>query len=215
MNYSKNNVVSRKLLGCLLFVGCAPPILADSAPVITDNSTTPRFVSIKKDNNSAELITQTERSECVFDKATSLTWEVKTSDGGPRDANQSYSWYEANPNSNGGFPGYRNRGKCYNSSSCDTAAYQAYVNKIKLCGRSTWRLPTREELRSLVNYQIIYPGPTIDKKAFPNTISQFYWSSTANANNKETAWGIGFSFGYDYAYFKSDHGYVRLVSGPD
>ena len=99
-------------------------------------------------------------------------------------------------------------------SQCNTQSYIKAINHQKLCSTSNWRLPTREELRSIISYQIKYPGPVVDQHYFPNTLSQFYWSSVPDANDKDSAWGIGFSFGYDYAYFKSDHGYVRLVSGP-
>jgi len=212
MKITKNNVLSWTLFWLLLTISVESPA-EENRLISSEKSTTSRFVRIEQETNSTGLIDPSSPTHCIFDKKTSLTWEVKTRDGGLRDARQTYSWYDSNIKSNGGFPGYRNRGKCA-FSSCDTRAYIGHVNNIKLCGRSDWRLPTREELRSLVDYLITYPGPTIDQNAFPNTISQFYWSATANANDKETAWGIGFSFGYDYAYFKSDHGYIRLVSGP-
>ena len=212
MKITKNNILPWTLFWLLLTTFTESP--AEEIPVISsEKSTNSRFVRIGQETKSKGLITSPTPVSCVFDNKTSLIWEVKTRDRGLRDARQSYSWYDSNAKSNGGFQGYRNRGKCA-FSSCDTDTYISYVNKIKLCGRSDWRLPAREELRSLVDYQVTYPGPTIDQNAFPNTISQFYWSATANANDKETAWGIGFSFGYDYAYFKSDHGYIRLVSGP-
>lgn len=150
----------------------------------------------------------------MFDKRTALTWETKTNNNGIQSASQTYSWFEPNSKINGGFSGHRSKGQC-NLQLCDTQAYVAQINSMKLCGFSDWRLPSREELRTLVDYNITYPGPAINKKFFPHTISQFYWSATPSANDRETAWGIGFSFGYDYAYFKSDHGYIRLVRGPD
>lgn len=180
----------------------------------TTTSTDQRYVLIQSDSISEVSEESPAKSSCIFDKKTYLTWEVKTSDGGLQDSSQTYSWYEPDRQINGGDPGYRRQGKC-TLTFCDTKSYIGEINRRKLCGRSDWRLPTREELRTLVDYGILYPGPTIDQRAFPNTVSQFYWSSTANANDDETAWGIGFSFGYDYAYFKSDHGYVRLVSGPN
>jgi hypothetical protein len=177
-------------------------------------SSNQRYVILDGDSISGVSDNSPAKSSCVFDKKTLLTWETKTNDGGLQDRNQTYSWYEPNGQVNGGYPGYRRQGEC-KLAFCDTKSYVAEINRQKLCGRSDWRLPQREELRTLVDYGIAYPGPTIDQRAFPNTVSQFYWSSTANANDAETAWGIGFSFGYDYAYFKSDHGYIRLVSGPN
>ncbi len=148
---------------------------------------------------------------CIRDNNTGLLWEAKTRDGGLRDASQTYSWYVPHFHLNGGFAGYKNRGKC-SLAQCNTQSYIDAINQLRLCGSKRWRLPTREELRSIVDYTVKYPGPTINQHFFPNTRNQFYWSAVPDANDKDSAWGIGFSFGYDYAYFKSDHGYVRLVS---
>jgi hypothetical protein len=171
----------------------------------------PRFIKIdgsgKSMNNADEDLTW----HCVLDNNTGLLWEVKTHDGSLQDASQTYSWYMLHPQRNGGFAGYRNQGKC-SLVQCNTQSYIDAINEKRLCGSTNWRLPAREELRSIVNYQVKYPGPTIDQRYFPYTRNQFYWSAVPDANDKDSAWGIGFSFGYDYAYFKSDHGYVRLVS---
>ena len=148
--------------------------------------------------------------ECVLDTQTALVWEVKTTSG-IRGGQNTYSWYNTDTKSNGGMSGYKNGGLCANSL-CDTKSYIQAVNQLKLCGFSEWRLPDREELRSIVDYRLPSPGPVIDRHFFPNTYSQFYWSATADANDTDSAWGIGFTFGYDYSYFKSDAGYVRLVT---
>ena len=150
---------------------------------------------------------------CVLDSFTDLIWEVKTRDGSFQDRVHTYTWYQPDESNNGGFAGYPHQGLCQHSQ-CDTLAYAKNINSMQLCGVTGWRLPNREELRTLVRYDIQYPGPTIATEFFPNALNQFYWSSIPSANDKEGAWGIGFSFGYDYAYFKSDYGSVRLVYGP-
>ena len=172
-----------------------------------------RYIKIDNRGNTIHDTDKPQQWPCVRDSKTGLLWEIKTRDGGLQDASHNYSWFVPDSNSNGGFAGYRNKGICP-MSLCNTQSYIKAINHQKLCNKSNWRLPTREELRSIISYQIKYPGPVVDQRFFPNTLSQFYWSSVPDANNKDSAWGIGFSFGYDYAYFKSDHGYVRLVSGP-
>lgn len=121
-----------------------------------------------------------------------------------------YSWYSESKSNNGGFNGYKNQGRC--PLNCDTQAYVNALQGRQLCGMNNWRLPQREELRSLVDYQRPFPGPSIIPELFPNTVGQFYWSATPDANTPDSAWGIGFTFGFDYAYFKSDHGHIRLVA---
>lgn len=187
--------------------------LVHAAPEISTKPTqnSERFIKLTYQGNAISKSEDQQTWACVLDSQTGLTWEIKATDGGLQDTHQTYSWYVENPKLNGGFAGYENKGKCH-LSRCNTQAYIDAINQKRVCGSNQWRLPTREELRSIVDYEIKYPGPTIDKTYFPNSLNQFYWSSTPDANDKDSAWGIGFSFGYDYAYFKSDLGYVRLVN---
>lgn len=147
---------------------------------------------------------------CVFDRATGLTWEVKSQRPGRHFHLNTYSWFDPDPTRNGGLAGEPGGTDC-RDSVCDTQSFIRAVNQEALCGARDWRLPHREELRSLVDYTIAYPGPTIDTRAFPNTIAQFYWSADTAAAQTSEAWGIGFAFGFDYAYFKSNRVHVRLV----
>jgi uncharacterized protein DUF1566 len=45
-----------------------------------------------------------------------------------------------------------------------------------------FRLPSVQELQTLVDYAVRSPGPPIDTTAFPDTISAPYWTSTIPAN---------------------------------
>src|SRR5450432_992014 len=61
-----------------------------------------------------------------------------------------------------------------------------------------WRLPTRLELVSLVDYTIASPGPTINP-IFKNTPSSTFWASSLYAGDAGDAWSVGFDGGYsDY-----------------
>jgi len=87
-------------------------------------------------------------------------------------------------------------------SYCENLVYAEY---------SDWRLPDREELRSIVNYS--NKNPAIFEQ-FNDTMLEYYWSSTTNANYASSAWGIDFKYGDDsYSRHKSSEYYVRAVRG--
>lgn len=150
--------------------------------------------------------------DCVRDEVTGLVWEVKTVDGGLRDQNHLYTWYNPNPDENGGAPGSRDGGDCGGDIRCDTRAYVAAVNSNGLCGVGDWRLPTRAELRTIVDYQAEFPA--IDLDYFANTVARSFWTSEANDTYPNYAWHTDFKFGLaSYYYYKSGPKAVRLVRG--
>jgi hypothetical protein len=151
---------------------------------------------------------------CVRDNVTNLVWEVKTIDGGLRDQGHTYSWHNPDPQQNGGAPGTRNGGDCAGGAACDTHAYVAAVNEEGLCGHSDWRMPTRNELRSIVDYRASFPA--IDANHFPNTVALSYWSADPNPTYPAYAWHTDFRFGLaNYYYFKNGPKPVRLVRDVD
>jgi hypothetical protein len=81
--------------------------------------------------------------------------------------------------------------------SGDTYAWadaNGYCSSLSLAGGG-WRLPSRIELVSLVDFTKAAPGPTIDTIAFPNTPAEQFWSSSMVA---VTAGGMSFAW---YVYF--------------
>jgi hypothetical protein len=125
---------------------------------------------------------------CTKDNKTGLIWEVKTTDGGLRDMNKTYTNYTAE------YPKCDDKGKGYcipgkYGDSTNTDGFINAVNAKTLCGISDWRLPTNEELKGLFNCSdgkynsdgtcpFVVTSPTIDIKYFPNTlITNNFWSS--------------------------------------
>lgn len=183
---------------------------AEHATSTPSHSPKHRFVRL---NEAGQPFTATANDAdwpCVLDRHSGLIWEVKTRQAGLHQYERTYSWYQTDPQQNGGDPGKPGHTGC-DARPCNTQALIQAVNQAGWCGGHDWRLPQREELRSLVDYRITYPGPMISRQYFPHTIAQFYWSATPHASNPREAWGIGFSFGFDYAYSKSDRVHVRLV----
>lgn len=59
----------------------------------------------------------------------------------------------------------------------------------------TWRLPTRSELTSIIDYSIKSPSATIDSQAFPGAPANNHWSSSVYTGQPGFAWTVAFSTG--------------------
>ncbi len=70
---------------------------------------------------------------------------------------------------------------------------KSYCSGLTLEGHSDWRLPTIRELHGLVDKQ--EAAPTIDKTAFPNTPTSFFWSASPRAGASTNVWTVSFSIG--------------------
>lgn len=131
---------------------------------------------------------------CVKDNITGLLWEIKTADGGWRDLSRRYTLHG-------------------DGRSGDASAYVAAVNAASLCGKTGWRLPTRHELQSLVDYGVSGKTgrPMMDEVFFPNTSPHGYWTASPLAGDSGSAWYVYLGTG---AVINTDVGYenhVRLV----
>ena len=151
----------------------------------------------------------------VRDNDTGLIWEVKRNRDGvkdyndPHDSDNIYTWYDPNPNTNGGDAGTRGDGT-------DTRDFIEALNNAHFGGYSNWHLPSIKELAYLVDYSknsdrydidTIY----IDSTYFPNTRLSYYWSSTSHSYFPYYGWSMYFHFGKDDWRYKNTAHYVRAV----
>ena len=86
---------------------------------------------------------------------------------------------------------------------------KAYCENLALGGQSDWRLPTRNELQSIVNYNAY--NPAAFTAFFPDTVASDYWSSTTYAYGTDYAWIVSFGFGSVNGFSKTNGYYVRAV----
>jgi hypothetical protein len=175
---------------------------ADGTPLIIQNGTW-------DESGSEELGT---KWSCVLDNVTGLMWEIKVDNNASlHHRGWTYTWFNSDNDSNGGAPGTENGGSCLGGTGCDTEKYVVTVNEAALCGFNNWRMPTRNELLSIVHNG--RPSLAIDVDYFPNTATAFFWSSVPDARESDRAWLLGSSDGIIARNSKGTPSRVRLVRG--
>jgi Protein of unknown function (DUF1566) len=79
---------------------------------------------------------------------------------------------------------------------------------LRIPGDSAWRLPTKDELDSIVEWDC--KKPAINEDVFPDTALMAYWSSTPSGPSY--AWHVNFRWGISaWQYLRSNQYAVRLV----
>lgn len=123
---------------------------------------------------------------CVKDNHTGLMWEVKRNvpAGTHLHSNKDvFVYYNSDPEThaeNQGVPTSVHTTNCfgYNENDettlCNTELFISRVNAAGLCGAYDWRLPSINELISLVDYG----SGGISDEFFPTLNDEYYWSST-------------------------------------
>jgi uncharacterized protein (TIGR02145 family) len=124
-------------------------------------------------------------------------------------------------------------GQTWTGATCAGEATKYKWDKAMQDAPAGWRLPTKDELASLVycssgepaywkktasegvseGCEGDYGKPTIWSAAFPNTPADGFWSSSPNAYHASNAWFVYFGNGWVSSDYKGYALYVRLVRG--
>jgi hypothetical protein len=98
------------------------------------------------------------------------------------------------------------------NGSMDWEGALEYCANLEIAGRKGWRLPTVEELASLVDTSNEFPAlPT--EHPFINVRSSSYWSSNTYLSTTSRAWIVAMHNGYVSYNDKTDRSYVWPVRG--
>ncbi|MEN8140845.1 MAG: DUF1566 domain-containing protein [Thermodesulfobacteriota bacterium] len=201
----------KPLLSCAILLLAASAQAAPPQPAISTQAPA-RFApkvspKISKASPSQLKVQQFQALEVngdrmVRDNINNLVWEVKApSDNlpafnNPNDPDNTYSWHDPQPE-NGGEVGSNRPGG-------DTADFLAAMNSRRYGGFNNWRLPSKEELETLITTGD--NEPHINLALFPNTKLRTnvvpyqhwaYWTKTTSFCNPQggCAWAVKFQMG--------------------
>ncbi len=151
----------------------------------------------------------TDNGTTVTDNLTGLQWEKKTTDGSAQDQGDLYPWSAS-------------------GTAADGGAFQTFMVALNppgacLGGQCDWRLPTMEELQTLLldftctgeqmGASCHCPSSPCIDATFGPTQPNYYWSATSSVPNPSRAWNIDFNTGNVISSDKPLIFYVRAVRG--
>lgn len=88
---------------------------------------------------------------------------------------------------------------------------KSYCDDLVIGSYSNWRLPSVQDLKSILNYTS--SNPATNKKIFLNTKSFAYWTETTTYGYKGHKWEVDFAYGNIFSEYTSNQLFVRCVSG--
>ena len=128
---------------------------------------------------------------CVKDQQTGLFWQ-KHDPSSALHGHDTFTWYQPEQVNSGSQRAHPDLDwadtTCFGfnpndtSSFCNSSAYAERVNQSNYCGYSDWRLPTSEELLTLVDSTRVQQDirPRLDTRFFPFNDAILFWTSTIN-----------------------------------
>ena len=148
--------------------------------------------------------------------------EYSSGDDGTYQAGIAFSYQTADPAGNGEivtidnvtglmWASDGNEAGCFICQKINWFNAITYCNNLTFAGYSDWRVPNLRELQSLVDIgQPIMI--VIDAMYFPNTLGDYYWTSTTNSFTKGAYYVYFGTGGVDWRNKTNEH-YIRAVRG--
>jgi hypothetical protein len=125
-----------------------------------------------------------------------------------KDPAAALTWQRVLPVTYDGCPGRYSPESGVPGDACTWEQAKAYCSGLGLASGG-WRLPTREELLSIVD--MTRADPSINLAAFPNTPSQGFWSDSTYAGSSEVVWRVYFGDGNSITVDADNTHRVRCV----
>ncbi len=182
----------------------SPWVGSASYPWLVDFSTgaTPNYAASRGSSLAVRLV-RGASSAALLDVARPLTDYVDLNNGSVNHTPTGLTWQRCAV------------GQSWTGSTCSGSATTFTWDAAKLltssfAGKTDWRLPTEDELVSLVNYSQSYPA--MNATIFPNASSWAFWSGSPSRVSPTYAWTVNFGYGEVNPYGNPSNGYsVRLV----
>lgn len=185
------------------------------------------FDFTRLDNNGNDVNNPSFAFSCVQDNVTGLVWQIKSNSdqANINFVQQSFTWFsdEENGNVEGELNPMAESCNVANGQ-CNTQDYISEINSQGLCGFFDWRLPSVEELQSIIHYGSANQ-PRVDQVFFPylgssDTDELWYWTSQSSADGvsndlANNAWALDLNSGKDGFFNKSTLLHVMLVRAGD
>jgi hypothetical protein len=201
-------VVNAALNGCSTEPTATPPLPATSTPLPTASPPPTRSAT------ASRTPTQTPRfidngNGTITDTTTALVWEKKSDDGSIHDKDTMFTWSQSGSTLPNG----------------EAFAFVTALSAASYGGRRDWRLPTLQELGTIVDTGVQVPGRPVVPEAFDHncvpgcnvancscTRPINYWTSTPSTNIQQ-AWYVLFNTGQSGTGLKTLQFCVRAVAG--
>lgn len=159
------------------------------------------FDFTKLDSNGNALAANAASWSCVKDNHTGLVWEAKTTTFDIHNKDNIYSW--------GGKTALLNDTFGTRDNSWDTLV-DGSNSGSGLCGFTNWRVPTKDELLSVVDFN--QQNSAIDTNYFPNVTGD-YWTSVPIASDSSKAIYVARNPFFHFENLRTSNLKVQLVRG--